>query len=288
LNNSHDAIVLFLIPNHQSLFPNHGTIENVFVFLSKLLPQFIYPLGLMVVLLILALVFQRRRNWQMGILLLALAIVWIAGNSWVASALARSLEWQYLPPAELPTVDAIVILGGGTDPQIYPRQTPELNGAGDRVFYGAYLYKQGKAPKILLSGGRIDWLDLSTSAPADEMADILMLMGIPEEGLIREDRSLNTYENAVYSAEILREMDIHQVLLVTSAMHMPRSVGLFQHQGIDVIPAPTDFKVTQNDRDAGWQSVLINLFPDVSSLNQTSAVIKEYIGILVYRMRGWM
>jgi uncharacterized SAM-binding protein YcdF (DUF218 family) len=157
------------------------------------------------------------------------------------------------------------------------------------VFFMALIStSRAKAPKILLSGGRIDWLDLSTSAPADEMADILMLMGIPEEALIREDRSLNTYENAVYSAEILREMDIHRVLLVTSAMHMPRSVGLFQHQGIEVIPAPTDFKVTQNDRDAGWQSVLINLFPDVSNLNQTTAVIKEYIGILVYRIRGWM
>jgi uncharacterized SAM-binding protein YcdF (DUF218 family) len=82
----------------------------VFVFLSKLLPQFIYPLGLVVVLIILALVFQRRRTWQTGILLLAIAIVWVGGNSWVSSQLARSLEWQYIPPADLPAADAIVIL----------------------------------------------------------------------------------------------------------------------------------------------------------------------------------
>jgi uncharacterized SAM-binding protein YcdF (DUF218 family) len=106
----------------------------MFVFLSKLLPQFIYPLGLVAGLLILALIFQRRRTWQIALLVLALAVIWLGGNRWVASALTRSLEWQYLPAAELPQAEMIVILGGGTDPMEYPRQTPELNSAGDRVF----------------------------------------------------------------------------------------------------------------------------------------------------------
>jgi uncharacterized SAM-binding protein YcdF (DUF218 family) len=264
----------------------------VFVFLSKLLPQFIYPLGLIAGLLILALIFQRRRTWQIAVLVLALAVLWLGGNRWVASSLTRSLEWQYLPAGDLPQAEVIVVLGGGTDPMEYPRQTPELNSAGDRVFYGAYLYQQGKAPQLLLSGGRIDWLDGSASAPADEMADILKVMGVPEEALIREDRSLNTYENAVNSAAILREMEVPRVLLVTSAMHMPRSFALFERQGIQVIPAPTDFKVTQGDWNgllgANWQTFLLNFFPDVGNLNQTTAVLKEYIGMFVYRLRGWM
>jgi uncharacterized SAM-binding protein YcdF (DUF218 family) len=264
----------------------------MFVFLSKLLPQFIYPLGLVVGLLVLALIFQRRRTWQTAILVLALVILWLGGNRWVSYGLARSLEWQYLPAVELPTADVIIILGGGTDPQEYPRQTPELNSAGDRVFYGAYLYQQGKSSRLLLSGGRIDWLDNGISAPADEMADILHIMGVPDEALIREDRSLNTYENAEFSAEILADLGIQRVILVTSAMHMPRSVALFEHQGLEVIPAPTDFKVTQPGWDslfsAGWQSYLVHFFPDVSNLNLTTAVLKEYIGMFIYRWRGWM
>jgi uncharacterized SAM-binding protein YcdF (DUF218 family) len=264
----------------------------MFVFLSKLLPQFIYPVGLVVGLLVLAIIFHRRRNWQVALLVLALAILWLGGNRWVANSLTRSLEWQHLPSGDLPLADVIVILGGGTDSQEYPRQTPELNGAGDRVLYGAYLYQQGKSSRLLLSGGRIDWMDASSSAPADEMAVILQIMGIPAEALIREDRSLNTYENAVFSANILTELGVSKVLLVTSAMHMPRSVALFEHAGIEVIPAPTDFKVTQQGWDslfnAGWHTYLIHFFPDVSNLNQTTAVLKEYIGMLVYRWRGWM
>jgi uncharacterized SAM-binding protein YcdF (DUF218 family) len=264
----------------------------MFVFLSKLLPQFIYPLGLVVGLLVLAIIFHRRRNWQVAVLVLALAILWLGGNRWVSNSLTRSLEWQHLPAGDLPSADVIVILGGGTDPQEYPRQTPELNGAGDRVLYGAYLYQQGKSTRLLLSGGRIDWMDASSSAPADEMAEILHIMGVPDDALIREDRSLNTYENASFSAGILEELGVSKVLLVTSAMHMPRSVALFEHQGIEVIPAPTDFKVTQQGWDslfnAGWQAFLIHFFPDVNNLNQTTAVLKEYIGMLVYRWRGWM
>jgi uncharacterized SAM-binding protein YcdF (DUF218 family) len=264
----------------------------MFIFFSKLLPQFIYPVGLVIVLLILALIFKRRRNWQTGFLLLALGLLWLGGNRWLAVSLTRSLEWQYLPEHNLPSAEVIVILGGGTDPMVYPRQTAELNSAGDRVFYGAYLFHQGKGEKLLLSGGRIDWMDGSTSTPADEMTTILTLMGVPSEAIIREDRSLNTYENAINCAEILREMGVEQVILVTSALHMPRSVALFKHQGLDVIPAPTDFRVTEADlnnlENAIWQNILINLFPDVGNLNQTTAVLKEYIGMWMYRIRGWM
>jgi uncharacterized SAM-binding protein YcdF (DUF218 family) len=73
---------------------------------------------------------------------------------------------------------------------------------------------------------------------------------------------------------------------------MPRSVALFEHQGLAVIPPPTDFKVTKPGWDSlfsdGWQSYVIHFFPDVSNLNLTTAVLKEYIGMFVYRWRGWM
>jgi uncharacterized SAM-binding protein YcdF (DUF218 family) len=264
----------------------------MFVFLSKLLPQFVYPLGLAVGLVVLALLLKRRRSAQTVMLILALSILWLGGNQWVSDGLTRSLEWQYLPEGELPVSEMIVILGGGTESMAFPRQTPELNSAGDRVFYGAYLYHQGKAPRILLSGGRIEWMNDFASTPASEMAEVLLVMGVPEDAILLEELSLNTYENAVNSAAMLRELGISRVLLVTSAMHMPRSVALFERQGIAVIPAPTDFKVTQAGWEglfaASWQTYLINLFPDVGNLNQTTAALKEYIGMFVYRLRGWM
>jgi len=259
------------------------------IFLSKFLPILAYPMGLACLLLLGALFLYRRLKWQRALLLLALALLWLGGNHAVAFALARSLEWQNLPPASLPKADVIVVLGGGTEGVQYPRQTVEINSAGDRMLYAARLYKQGASSHILLSGGNIDWMAADSSSPAADMADIMLLTGVPRDALWLEDRSLNTYENALYARQYLQAKGIQRVILVTSAMHMPRARALFEHQGLEVIPAPTDFTVTQ----AGWDDIfalnipnqVINFFPNVSSLSLTTNVLKEYLGLWVSALR---
>jgi uncharacterized SAM-binding protein YcdF (DUF218 family) len=264
----------------------------MFVFLSKLLPLLIYPLGLASLLLAASLVFHRHARLRGTLVVTALAVLWVCSTPWLAVSLARSLEWRYLPPAEFPHVEVIVLLGGGTDPGDYPRPGAEVNGAGDRVLYAARLYKEGKADHILLSGGNIDWLESRGSTPAQEMAEILALAGVPPEALWMQPSSQNTAEDAQYSRQLLDEQDLQRILLVTSAMHMPRSVALFEKQGFEVIPAPTDFSVTQkrweNLTEPNFQSQLINLLPSASNLGLTTNALKEYIGMLVYRLRGWL
>ncbi len=264
----------------------------MFVFLSKLLPILIYPLALSCFILILALILRSRERLRNTLIIGAVILLWLAGNRWVALSLARSLEWQYLPQTNLPQADAIVLLGGSTEPALYPRPQVEVNSAADRVLYAATLYHEGKAPAILLSGGSIDWQPESTGSPAEQMAELMDMLGVPTDALWLDTKSLNTYENAVYSAEILREKGINRVLLVTSAMHMPRSVALFKKQGLEVIPAPADYTVTQE----GWNNLfsdspetnIISFFPNASSLSLTTNVLKEYIGMLIYQLRGWM
>ena len=82
------------------------------------------------------------------------------------------------------------------------------------------------------------------------------------------------------------------MLLVTSAIHMPRSVALFKHQGIEVIPAPADYTVTQQGWDNMFSpdlpSLLINLLPNASSLSLTTNALKEYLGLFVYHLQGWL
>jgi uncharacterized SAM-binding protein YcdF (DUF218 family) len=263
----------------------------MFIFLSKLLPNFVYPLGLVCIFIILALILYRKPAWQRLVLVLALVVLWLGSTRWIALGMVRSLEWRYLPMTQMPSADAIVLLGGGTESAEYPRQTVELNSSGDRVLYAAWLYKQGKAPHILLSGGLIDWLDTGNT-PAEDMAVILDMMGVPKEALWLESTSRNTYENAVNSRKFLNEKGINRIILVTSALHMPRSVDLFKHQGFDVIPAPTDYSVTQ----AAWQRLtnpnlatqLLNLMPNIDNLSSVTRALKEYLGMLVYRLRGWM
>ncbi|MCJ7657939.1 MAG: YdcF family protein, partial [Anaerolineales bacterium] len=99
------------------------------IYISKLLPQFVYPLGLIGGLIIIALLLQRKPRLQRAILIIALLVLFISGNRWVAMGLSRSLEWQYLPQENIPVADVIVVLGGGTNPAEYPRSTIEINGA---------------------------------------------------------------------------------------------------------------------------------------------------------------
>ncbi len=253
------------------------------IFLSKFIPLFIYPLGIACILIITAMVIHRWKKLQRLALILAVTLLWICGNKWVAMALMRSVEWQYLPPQETPHAEVIVLLGGATSSALYPRVEVELNGAADRVFYSARLYHDGAAPFILASGGRIDWLEQGNSA-AQDMAEILEMLNVPPSAIWLEENSRNTQENASECWKFLQAKGIRRVILVTSAFHMPRSVRLFKAQGFEVIPAPTDFSITQKDWDAQFSfnpiSHLIDLFPNSSNLADTTRVLREYLGTL--------
>jgi uncharacterized SAM-binding protein YcdF (DUF218 family) len=262
----------------------------VFLFLSKLLPIFIYPLGLVSLLLLVALIMSwKRLSWIQLPIALALVILLLSSNGWVTTFLVQSLEWQNLP-TDLPTADAIVILGGATKRPTKPRPMVDVNENGDRVIYGAKLYQDKKAPLIIAAGGRIDWFNNDQSESAD-MAQLLEMMGVPPEAIIQEPDSLNTYQNAVNVKKILDERGIRQVLLVTSALHMPRSLLIFQRQGIEAIPAPTDFLVSERDTQelsSSFQAIILNLLPDSDRLDKTTKALKEYIGTAIYRLRGWL
>jgi uncharacterized SAM-binding protein YcdF (DUF218 family) len=261
----------------------------MFVFLSKFLPPFVYPFGLALIAIFAAIFLWRKPRAQRVVLITTLIMLLLASNEWVAAALTRSVEWQYFPPQELPHAEAIVLLGGGTAPALYPRPIVEMNGAGDRVAYAAWLYQQGAAPAIIASGGAINWLETGKST-ADDMAFLLDLMGVPPEAIWLEENSRNTAENAVECAKILQAKGITRIILVTSAFHMPRSVPLFENQGLEVIPAPTDYSITEADWAALTQpgpGLLIRMLPSPDNLATTTKVLKEYLGVVVYRLRGW-
>lgn len=259
------------------------------LFLSKFLPIFIYPLGLVWLTILGLLSFSKLKRGPKIVLWILLALIFLTSNRWTASSLTYSLERQYVPEGELPKADAIVLLGGGTEPQSSPRRIVELNSAGDRVYYAATLYHEGKAPYILASGGRLPWEANPDSPPAVEMSVILQALGVPTEAIWLEPGSRNTEDNAAFSTPILQEHNVHSILLVTSAMHMPRAVYLFEQQGFDVVPAPTDFNVTNADWEMLWhpdiENFLLNFFPQASYLGTTTSALKEFIGRAVAGLR---
>ncbi len=261
-------------------------------YLSKLLPLLVYPAGLACVLLLAALLLRRHTRTRTALVVAALLVVWLSGNRIVAMAAARSLEWRIPPLAAGAQGDAIVVLGGATREGLPPRPTHEVNEAGDRLIYAMQLWKQGAAPYIVVTGGRVEVLGPYGESEAEVMAQLLEAMGVPRSALLLEEESRNTYENAVYTQALLEEQGIERVLLVTSAMHMPRAAAIFARLEIDATAAPTDYMVTQADFDfylrpeLGIQ--LFNLVPSADDMRLTTLALREWIGIATYRMRGWL
>jgi uncharacterized SAM-binding protein YcdF (DUF218 family) len=255
------------------------------IFLSKLLPLFFYPAGLASLLLVAALLFWKKNRLAKLLILVSLLVIFLGGNRWVSMSIVRSLEERYPPFTGNEKAEVIVVLGGGTDIKQYPRPMVEVNGAGDRMIYAAKLFKDGIADKIILSGGTIDWQGEAETTPAKDMADLMEFMGIPSDALILQGGSANTAEDAQFSTSIIKENNWQKIVLVTSAMHMPRSVALFRKLDVEVIPAPTDYVITdQAWKDLfswQWENVLINILPTSSSLKSTTSAMKEYLGMFV-------
>jgi uncharacterized SAM-binding protein YcdF (DUF218 family) len=118
------------------------------------------------------------------------------------------------------------------------------------------------------------------------------MMGVPAAAVWLEPDSRNTYENGVLTKALLDEKGISEIVLVTSAVHMPRSVAIFEKLGFTVLPAPTDYQTTELDRSYFQApdplTYVLYLLPDSDNMWLTSWVLKEYFGMVVYRLRGWL
>jgi uncharacterized SAM-binding protein YcdF (DUF218 family) len=254
------------------------------LYLDKILSQLAYPLGFSLGLALLALLLcgLRRRRWSAA--LLALSLFWLGLWSLpvVSDALRRSLEGQFAhqPVADLPIADAVVVLGGGITPAPPDWPYPDLGRGADRVWHAARIYRAGKAPRVIISGGGLPWLGERTTE-AVAMQQFLTDLGVPAEAVWVEEQSRSTYENARYTAQLLRQHELQQVLLVTSALHLPRALATFRAAGIDALPAPADFEVMpEPPHPLRW-------LPDAQALADSDRALKEYLGLWVYRWRGW-
>jgi uncharacterized SAM-binding protein YcdF (DUF218 family) len=256
------------------------------LFLGKLAAQLALPLSAALLSMALALACLALRRGRAAALLLgtALAGLWLASTPVLAEWLVASLEQAHpaAPLAAQAPADAILLLGGGTQPAVPPREFPELTDAGDRVLHAARLFRAGKAPIVVVSSGRMPW---QTRAPveAEGISELLVALGVPREAILREESSTNTRENCLRSKELLDARGVHDVLLVTSALHMRRALATCRTAGLAVRAAATDFRVA----DEGPRTWL-DLAPDPEALVSTHAALRERLGFLVYQRRGWI
>ena len=260
-------------------------------YLSKLLPQLIYPLGLGLLLQLIA-IGGRKRRWALPLSITGWLVIAVPAMPVVSDALLRQLEDQAaaLTPKSIPQADAVLVLGGGIRPAPAKGLGVEVNEAGDRLLCGLRLWKQGKAPVLITSGARVSFTPNDPIAPEAVLSQQLAQeLGIPASAMLLNDRARTTAEEAQHINQLAAEQGWKQLILVTSAFHMPRALASFRQQSnLEIIPVACDYRLDPQSQlqDFSWQALLIGLIPNTDSLNQTSQVLKEHLGLLIYKLRG--
>jgi uncharacterized SAM-binding protein YcdF (DUF218 family) len=256
----------------------------MFYFLSKLLDVFLSPLTWAIVCALLAFpyrkshVMTRRRK---GFALAGPAILLVFSQVSVSSCLFHRLEAD-APRTIKPetTYDVVILLGGVVDERTsVVTGSPSFNDNSERLTGVFELLRDGRAKNVLISSAGIPGLP-EDAGEVRVLARALEHWGIDKSRIALEERSLNTYENALYSKKIVQERGWSSVLVVTSAFHMKRAQGCFRKVGLAVDTFPVDY------RTPSALPELVSL-PRSEYLHRSSAAIREGTGRVVYRLRGY-
>jgi|WetSurMetagenome_2_1015567.scaffolds.fasta_scaffold203541_2 uncharacterized SAM-binding protein YcdF (DUF218 family) len=257
------------------------------LFLSKFLAVLLYPMGLFFLGAAVAAIvaYYGKKRIALYCIAVPLALLWLFSTPLVADSLVRSLEKRYDPPQTFPKVSAIVLLGGCTEPAIPPRRYAETNVFGDRIFHTIRLARAQYAPYIVCSGGKIKFLLDFPGSEAATLAGILREFGgIDSSSIIIEDKAQNTRENATKTKEMLEKRGLGKdIILVTTSLHMYRSVKIFKKNGFTVYPAPTDYWVSRDRKIK-----LFDVLPSADALFFSTTALHEYYGLLAYWALGWL
>ena len=194
--------------------------------------------------------------------------------------------WE-VPPTQLDNIqhhDIAIVLGGmfefnsDTDGISIRRQ-------GDRLIQAMTLYKTGKVDKLLITGDS-GYITDHGLHEAIQVKELLLLWGIPENDILTEESSINTHENALNTANLLKQSypHIESYILVTSGIHMKRALACFEHEGLNCTPFSTDLYSNQKG-NYYWDQYII---PDVGNFTVWNKLFKEMVGYISYAIVGYI
>ncbi|MEZ5639410.1 MAG: YdcF family protein [Burkholderiaceae bacterium] len=252
---------------------------------SKLLSFAIEPLFWVMALLAGGLLASSCRRPRTGRALGWLALLALIGACWTSGpeALVRALESRHPKPVgiDMEQQVGIVVLGGAlSHPSLWENhQEVGLNEQAERMTEAVALMRQYPHLRLLFTGG-IATVSATGASEAERARVFFTAMGVDPARVVYEDRSRNTYENALYSAGLPGVDKRQPWLLLTSAFHMPRSMGVFGRVGWNVTPWPVDYRTTAHD---SWFDFSLHYGPGLWKL-----ALHEWLGIAAYRLAGWI
>ena len=243
------------------------------IYLHKLLPTLVSPLGVVVCLILVGLAARSRRLIAAALIILITTALPITGHySW------KLLESSF-PPKTIDTLknyDAVVVLSGMVSGFKYDGKDYLSWGSPERLFAGIDILKAGKAQIIVFTGGQLPWDDFQPEG--EILREKSIEFGVEPSKIKVTGPAYNTAQEAEEVKRLINTLNLEDVLIVTSSFHMPRAKLLFESNGINVDPFPVNFKASR--KKLNWLSFL----PSAGGFGRTSSAIREAIGRLYYRI----
>lgn len=251
------------------------------IYLYKVLPVFLLPVGIILLLVLAGLLLHRRM-----LIWVAIASLWLSSTPFVSHLMIRAVEGSTVrdPAIAALNADVIVVLSGG---RVVAPGAAAISEWGDanRFFAGVELFKAGKAPLLVFTGGRLPWESQRAKLEGEILSEYAKELGVPAECVTITDAVANTAEEADAVAALFADRRMKfakqptatRVLLVTSAFHMDRAQKLFERAGLKVIPFPVNFQVS-----VGGSLSVIDILPSAGALSQAETAWREMYGRLFY------
>jgi uncharacterized SAM-binding protein YcdF (DUF218 family) len=256
----------------------------LFFILSKTVGVLLLPINLLMVLALAGVLLSLTRFALMGrrLMIASIALLAICAFTPLGNVLLYPLESRFPPwSAAQAAPDGIVVLGGPIDADLsVAHDAPVIRSAPDRIVAAAALARKYPNTRIVFSGGNANLFD-NDAREADYAALLFESLGVDKTRVLMDRRSRNTYENALFSKELAAPKPGERWLLITSAFHMPRSIGLFRKVGFAVEPYPVDWRVGRSASD-----ILAFTPLATDGLGRIDAAVREWLGLVAYWIAG--
>jgi uncharacterized SAM-binding protein YcdF (DUF218 family) len=256
----------------------------LFFVLSKTLGIMLLPTNFLIGAGIVGLILLLTRFAPLGrkLVIASIALLAICGFSPLGNLLLYPLEARFPPWDDTKGApDGIVVLGGSIEPDLSSaRGRPVFTGAVDRIVATVVLADRYPQARIVFSGGNANLVSDDAAKEADYALAVFERLGIAKGRLLMERQSRNSFENAEFSKAMAAPKPGERWLLVTSAYHMPRSVGIFRIAGFDVQPYPVDWRM------GGRADLLTFSVFLLDGLARVDTAVREWMGLAAYWITG--
>jgi uncharacterized SAM-binding protein YcdF (DUF218 family) len=245
----------------------------VFV-ISKIIGFLLDPL-LWILLLLVAYLIVKDDLWKRNLRSIAIVLFLFFSNPYIIDNLWNNYQWKPVELASGSTYQTGILLGGmaGYDTRW---GFGFFGSASDRFIQAARLYHTGQIKRILVTGGNAIFIKKKDYNEAEFISRNLQDLKIPREHILLERKARNTIQNAAFSKRILDSAGNGSSLLITSAIHMPRAMKVFEKKGIAVVAFPCNYQVLQTDTDFTWKS----LIPSQEAFSKWTIILKEWVGMI--------